>query len=67
MQIQRKPGETLEVDWAGKTIDLSDSVTGEVTPAYLFVGALSCSGLVYAEACLSYGGRIFHQLPCARP
>lgn len=52
MRIQRKPGETFEVDWAGKTIDIYDSVTGEVTPAYLFVGTLSCSGLVYAEAAL---------------
>jgi len=51
MRIQRKPGETFEVDWAGKTIDIYDSITGEATPAYLFVGALSCSGLVFAEAC----------------
>lgn len=51
MRIQRKPGDTLEVDWAGKTIDIYDRVTGESTPAYLFVGALSCSGLIYAEAC----------------
>jgi len=52
MPIQRKPGETFEVDWAGKTIDIYNSITGETTPAYLFVGALSCSGLIYAEASL---------------
>ncbi|MCD8379585.1 MAG: IS21 family transposase [Lachnospiraceae bacterium] len=51
MRIQRKPGESFEVDWAGKTVDIFDSVTGEVSPAYLFVGALSCSKLVYAELC----------------
>lgn len=51
MRIQRKPGDTFEVDWAGKTIDIYDLVTGEATHAYLFVGALSCSGYIYAEAC----------------
>lgn len=51
MRIQRKPGESFEVDWAGKTVDIFDSVTGETVPAYLFVGALSCSKLVYAELC----------------
>lgn len=51
MRIQRKPGETFEVDWAGKTIDIFDRVAGEASPAYLFVGALSCSNLVYAELC----------------
>ena len=51
MRISRKPGETFEVDWAGSTVDIHDSVTGEITPAYLFVGVLSCSNLVYAELC----------------
>ena len=51
MRISRKPGETFEVDWAGSTVDIHDSVTGGTTPAYLFVGALSCSSLVYAELC----------------
>lgn len=51
MRISRKPGETFEVDWAGATVDIHDSVTGEITPAYLFVGVLSCSSLVYAELC----------------
>ena len=59
MRIQRKPGETFEVDWAGKTIDIYDSVTGDITPAYLFVGALSCSGYIYAEACTSMDSENF--------
>ena len=49
MRIQHKPGDTMEVDWAGATIDIYDSVTGEVTPAYLFVAVLSCSCYMYAE------------------
>ncbi len=51
MRIRRKPGDNFEVDWAGKTLSIYDSVTGEPTEVYLFVGALSCSGLVYAELC----------------
>ena len=46
MRISRKPGETFEVDWAGATVDIPDGVTGDFTPAYLFVGVLSCSSLV---------------------
>ena len=45
------PGRDLRGDWAGATVDIHDSVTGEITPAYLFVGVLSCSSLVYAELC----------------
>lgn len=51
MRIQRKPGDTMEVDWAGATITIYDPVTGDTTPAYLFVAVLSCSCYVYAEAC----------------
>lgn len=51
MRISRKPGEAFEVDWAGTTVDIHDSVTGGITPAYLFVGVLSCSSFVYAELC----------------
>lgn len=51
MRIHRKPGDTMEVDWAGATITIYDPVTGDTTAAYLFVAALSCSCYVYAEAC----------------
>ncbi len=52
MRITRKPGEVMEVDWAGTTIPYFDSVTGVASAAYLFVAALPCSGFTYAEACL---------------
>ena len=45
------PGDEMEVDWAGATIDIFDEVTGVATPAYLFVAVLSCSCYVYAEIC----------------
>lgn len=54
MHISRKPGETMEVDWAGQTAMLVDSSTGEVIDAYIFVAALPYSGYAYAEAFLSH-------------
>lgn len=50
MRIKRKPGELLEVDWAGTTLFITDQITGELIPAYVFVAALSCSQYSYAEA-----------------
>ena len=53
MHISRKPGEQLEVDWAGQTATIIDNVTGEIIPAYVFVAVLSSSGYAYVEAFLS--------------
>ena len=50
MRIHHKPGDAMEVDWAGQTLPIYDSVTGEEFPAYLFIAVLSCSGYTYAEA-----------------
>lgn len=50
MHIQRKPGELMEVDWAGQTAHLVDADTGELLDAYIFVAALPYSGYAYAEA-----------------
>ena len=51
MRITHKPGEVMQVDWAGRTIPYYDSVTGEEYKAYLFVAALPCSSYIYVEAC----------------
>ncbi len=59
MRIQHKPGDAMEVDWAGATIDIYDAVTGEVTSAYLFVAVLSCSCYVYAEICSNMKSETF--------
>jgi len=53
MHIPRKPGEQIEVDWAGQTASLVDRFTGEMIPAYIFVGVLSYSQYAYVEAFLS--------------
>lgn len=51
IRIQHKPSDTMEVDWAGATLDIHNPVTGEVSKAYLFVAVLPCSCFTYAEAC----------------
>ena len=53
MHINRKPGELMEVDWAGQTAGIIDTDTGEVIEAYIFVAVLPYSGYAYAEAFLS--------------
>ena len=44
MHIPRKPGEQIEVDWAG------DPDTGETTKAWIFVGVLTYSQYTFVEA-----------------
>lgn len=50
MRIHRKPGEQLEVDWAGQTASIINRDTGEIIPMYVFVGVLSYSQYAYVEA-----------------
>jgi hypothetical protein len=50
MHIERKPGESMEVDWAGGTVPVMPVDAGEPLDAYVFVSALSYSGYAYAEA-----------------
>lgn len=50
LRIHHKPGEKLEVDWAGKTLYVTNNITGELMKAYLFVATLPCSLYSYAEA-----------------
>jgi transposase len=50
MHLEHKPGETMQVDWAGQTAGIVDTDTGELIPAYLFVAVLPCSGYAYVEA-----------------
>jgi transposase len=54
MHIHRKPGESLEVDWAGQTAHLIDADTGEILDAYVFVASLPYSGYSYAEAFMDH-------------
>ena len=51
MRITHKPGDAMQVDWAGAPITITNSITGEHEPAYIFVAVLPCSWYTYAEAC----------------
>ena len=43
MHIARKPGEQIEVDWAGDSIYIADPDTGEATEINIFVGVMTYS------------------------
>lgn len=53
MRLQKKPGDVLEVDWAGQTMEVYDVATGEILKAYIFVATLPASKYTYVEAFLS--------------
>ena len=50
MHIPRKPGQQIEVDWAGDPAYVIDRDTGEAIKTYVFVAAMSYSTYAYAEA-----------------
>ncbi|WIV11090.1 IS21 family transposase [Proteiniborus sp. MB09-C3] len=49
MPTRHKPGEIMEVDWAGDTLSIKDRSTGEKPTVYVFVATLPHSQLFYAE------------------
>lgn len=49
MHISRKPGEQIEVDWAGNPAQVIDPDTREITKAWLFVGVMPYSQYPYVE------------------
>ena len=53
MHIARKPGEQIEVDWAGDPAYIVDPDTGETIKAHIFVGVQSYSQYPYVEAFVS--------------
>ena len=50
MHIPRKPGQQIEVDWAGDPASIIDPHTGEVTNAWIFIGVMTYSQYTFAEA-----------------
>jgi transposase len=48
--LHHEPGRSMLVDWAGDTLPVADSFTGELRKAYLFVAVLPFSGLVFCQA-----------------
>ena len=51
MHLEHKPGDAMQVDWAGNTLDIHNPVTGEIYKGYLFVAVLPCSYYAYVEVC----------------
>jgi transposase len=49
LHVEHKPGERMEVDWAGDTASLKDNINGRPIPVYVFVAVLPCSCYAYAE------------------
>lgn len=50
MHIKRKPGEQVEVDWAGDPAYLTDPDTGKTVRVFIFVGVMTYSQYAYVEA-----------------
>jgi len=50
MRQIHKAGDKAFVDYAGQTIDIIDTQTGEIRAAQIFVGILGASNYTYAEA-----------------
>ncbi|MGL5978661.1 MAG: IS21 family transposase, partial [Erysipelotrichaceae bacterium] len=48
--MHHKPGDQVEVDWAGTKVKYFDADTGMEVSGYLFVGCLPFSQYIYAEA-----------------
>lgn len=55
MHLDHKPGDIMQVDWAGDTLHMVDTTTGELLDVYLFVSTLPCSGYSYCEPFLTMG------------
>ena len=53
MRITHKPGEIMEVDWAGQAASIRNTDTGKAIKAFIFVAVLPYSGYTYVEAFLS--------------
>jgi transposase len=53
LHVEHKPGERMEVDWAGDPAYLQDSITGKQIPVSVFVTVLPCSGYAYTEGFLN--------------
>jgi transposase len=42
MRIRHKPGDAMQVDWAGTTIQYQDPITGKTQDTYIFAAVLPC-------------------------
>jgi transposase len=59
MHISHKAGDKMYVDYAGKTLQITDKDSGEIIPVQFFVAILGASQYTYAEASPSQGKEDF--------
>ena len=52
LPIAHVPAHTMQVDWAGTQMHLTDPITRETTRVSVFVASLPFSGMVFAYGCL---------------
>ena len=50
MHIEHTAGEEIQVDWAGHSLEFTDSKTGEIKKAYIFVSVLPASAYPFVYA-----------------
>jgi transposase len=53
LKQEHRAGEKLFIDYAGQTVSIVDSKTGEITEAQIFVATLGASNYTFAEASLA--------------
>lgn len=51
-RVGHKAGQSIEVDWSGKTMALTDPVTGKTSKVFLFVACLPFSRYAFVEPAL---------------
>ena len=51
-RVGHKAGQSVEVDWSGPTMQLTDPVSGQGRRVFLFVGALPFSRYAFVEPAL---------------
>jgi transposase len=51
-RVGHKAGQSVEVDWSGKTMQLTDPVTGQSTRVFLFVATLPFSRFAFVDPAL---------------
>ena len=64
MHLNHKPGELMQVDWAGDTAAVIDTDTGEVIPAYVFVATPAVQRLQLCGSFLFYEPGGMDHCPC---
>ena len=66
MHLEHKPGETMQVDWAGQTAALVDTDTGERLDAYLFVAVAAIQRLRLHRGLPGHEAGGLDHRPCQR-